>query len=506
LAEIDRGSLDRKTRANYDIFKRQIQDFVAEYESGAYLIPMNSDYGFHIGLARLPKQVPLKNLKDYQNYLSRLRELPAVMDEYMGLMRTGIERGMTLPRVVLTGRDEGIRAHVVERLEESAFFQPFLNVPDSISAADQETLTAEARKLIGDGVIPSYARFLEFFVREYTPAARETLAASELPNGKAYYAERVRYFTTLDLSPQQIHETGLAEVKRIREQMEKIIAETEFEGDFAEFLAFLRTDPRFYAQSPRELLMEASFIAKRMDGLLPSLFRTLPRQPYGVVPVPADLAPFFTGGRYSGAPIHSTRSGAYWVNTWKLESRPLYTLPALTLHEAVPGHHLQNALAQELGEQPPFRRNDYISAYGEGWGLYSEYLGVEAGIYQTPYEHFGRLTYEMWRACRLVIDTGVHAFGWSREQAVEYLASNTALSLHEVNTEIDRYISWPAQALSYKLGELKIKELRQRAKQRLGEHFDLRDFHDVVLSQGSVPLSVLDESIEAWITTTLEES
>ena len=506
LAAIERSALDRNDRANYDIFKRQLDNFVSEYQSGAYLIPMNSDYGFHVDLARLPDTVPLNNQADYENYLSRLGELPAVMDEYIELMRTGIIRGMTLPRVVLTGRDEAIRAQLLDDPAKSGFYQPFSSFPESISSEQQRPLIEQALKLIEAGVIPAYARFLEFFTQEYTPAARVTLAAGDLPGGEAYYAGRVRYYTTLDLTPRQIHEMGIKEVARIREQMLAIIVETHFEGDFAEFLSFLRNDPRFYASTPRQLLMEASYIAKRMDGKLPSLFKTLPRQPYGVEAVPADLAPFFTGGRYSGAPIHSTRAGAYWVNTWKLDSRPLYTLPALTLHEAVPGHHLQGALAQELDQQPPFRRNSYISAYGEGWGLYAEWLGVEAGIYQTPYEHFGRLTYEMWRACRLVIDTGVHAFGWTREQAIDYLSSHTALSMHEINTEIDRYISWPAQALSYKLGEMKIKALRQQAQQRLGEQFDLRAFHDTVLAQGSVPLSLLEESVQEWIKTTLEES
>ena len=306
-------------------------------------------------------------------------------------------------------------------------------------------------------------------------------------------------YATVDMSAQEIHQLGLEQVQRIRAEMEAIITEVEFEGDFAAFLEFLRTDPQFYAKTPRELLAHASYYAKKIDGRLPMLFGHLPRQPYGVAPVPDELAPFYTGGRYVGAPLEARRGGYYWVNTYALESRTLYTIPALTLHEGAPGHHTQNALAQEHQDQPPFRRFDYISAYGEGWGLYSEKLGLEMDIYETPYEHFGRLTYEMWRACRLVIDTGIHAMGWTRQQALDFLASNTALSIHEVTTEIDRYISWPAQALSYKLGEYTIWQMRGRAEQDLGADFDIRAFHDFILSLGSVPLDVLTEETHRWI-------
>jgi uncharacterized protein (DUF885 family) len=505
LDGIDREALDEVDRVNYSIFRRQLDSALEEYRSRAYLIPMNSDWGFHIGLARLPKYVPLNNATDYENYLSRLSQIGPLMDQYIALMREGLKIGMTLPRVVLDGRDEPIRAHVVEETQESVFYQPFVSFPKTIPADQQDQLRAQGLEVVREQVVPAYARFLKFFVDEYRPGARETLAATSLPGGEAYYAGQVRHYTTLDMTPQQIHDLGLKEVARIRSQMESIINQVEFSGSFAEFLAFLRSDEQFYARTPRELMMRAAYIAKKMDGKLPSLFEHLPRQPYGVEPVPDDLAPYFTGGRYVGNPMESTRPGFYWVNTYDLPSRTLYTLPALTLHEAVPGHHLQNALAQELGEQPPFRRNDYISAYGEGWGLYSEFLGIEAGIYETPYENFGRLTYEMWRACRLVIDTGIHVFGWNRQQAIDYLAGNTALSMHEVTTEIDRYISWPAQALSYKLGELKIKELRKRASETLGNDFDLRSFHRVILSQGSVPLPLLDEAVDRWIASQGEE-
>jgi uncharacterized protein (DUF885 family) len=331
------------------------------------------------------------------------------------------------------------------------------------------------------------------------PNARESLGASELPDGDEYYRAQIRHFTTLDLTAEEIHQTGLEEVARIRGEMEAIIAEVGFDGTFAEFLDFLRTDPRFYPKTAEELLKEAAFIAKTMDGKLPALFGTLPRLPYTVEPVPDDIAPKYTAGRYVGPPQGSTQPGRYWVNTYALDTRPLYNLEALSLHEAVPGHHLQGALNRELGELPEFRRFSYLSAFGEGWGLYSEWLGLEAGFYQDPYSDFGRLTYEMWRACRLVVDTGVHAKGWTRQQVLDYMAEHTALPLHEITTETDRYISWPGQALAYKLGEIEIRRLRRKAEEDLGTDFDVRAFHDAVLRNGSVPLPVLADSVEAYI-------
>jgi uncharacterized protein (DUF885 family) len=422
-----------------------------------------------------------------------------VIDEYIALMRTGLEMGFTQPRVILPGRDAPIEAQLVDQADDSPFFAPFLSLPDSINGTERSEMLATARRVIAGDVLPAWQRLLDFFQKEYVPGARTTLGAYDLPGGEAYYQAQVKRYATVDLRPAEIHEIGLNEVARIRSEMDDIIRQVGFKGDFAGFLEFLRMDPQFYAKTPRELLAVASYYAKKIDGRLPMLFGRLPRQPYGVAPVPEDLAPFYTSGRYVPAPLEAHRGGYYWVNTSNLESRTLYTIPALTLHEAAPGHHIQMALALELQDQPAFRRNDYISAFGEGWGLYAEKLGIEMGIYETAYENFGRLTYEMWRACRLVIDTGIHTMGWSRDQALSYLASNTALSLHEVTTEVDRYISWPGQALSYKLGEYTLWQLRREAEQVLGKDFDVRAFHDFVLGLGSVTLAILQDEVRLWI-------
>jgi len=491
--------LDREECIDFRMFRRQMDEYIADYETRAYLIPFNSDWAFWVGWARMADPANFSREADYTAYLSRLEELPGVMEEYIALMRRGLETGMTQPRVIMDGRDVSIRAQVVDDPTQSAFYEPFAQLPDSLPGERREALQARAEQVIGEGVVPAYRSLLAFFLDEYAPGARETLGATELPGGEAFYQAQIRRYVTQDMTPREIHDIGLSEVERIRGEMDAIIEEVGFDGSFADFLEFLRTDERFYADTPKELLALASYVAKKVDGRLPRFFGHLPRQPYGVAPVPEEIAPFFTAGRYVGAGADALRGGYYWVNTHQLESRTLYTLPALTLHEAAPGHHLQAALALEQEERPPFRRNNYISAYGEGWALYAEKLGVEMDVYETPYEHFGRLTYEMWRACRLVIDTGVHAFGWTRQQALDYLAGNTALSLHEVTTEVDRYISWPAQALSYKLGEYTIWELRRDAEARLGADFDLRDFHDFVLGLGSVPLDVLRDEVERWV-------
>ena len=499
LDGIDRNSLSTTDRINYDLFRRDVENNLSEYKFRSYLIPLTVDSGFHIEFARLPKDMTLLTVKDYRNYIARLRAFPDYVKQHIELMREGIRAGMTLPAIVLEGYEVTIATHVVDDPTKSVFYEPFANFPPSVSETERKQLQQLGSVAILEAIVPAYHEFNDFMVNEYRPKARRSLAAYDLPNGKEYYGYLVEHFTTLPLTPEEVHQTGLKEVERIQVEMNTVMQQTGFKGDFAAFLKFLRTDPQFYAKTPDELLKDACFIAKKMDGKLPSLFKTLPRLPYGVQPVPPHLAPKYTAGRYVGPAYGSTEPGIYWVNTYALESRPLYALEALTLHEAVPGHHLQTALAKELQGLPDFRRFSYLSAFGEGWGLYSEHLGLEAGFYQDPYSNFGRLTYEMWRACRLVVDTGIHSMGWTRQQAMDYIASHTALSLHEVQTETDRYISWPAQALAYKIGELKIRELRAKAEKELGEKFDVREFHDAVLGNGSVTLPVLEDVINRYI-------
>lgn len=499
LGKIPKAGLGEGDRVSYEVFELDARDRLEGLAFEAWRMPLNSEGSFHSDFARLPASTRFATTQDYESYLARLRAFPAYARQQMRNMRAGIETGFVQPRAILEGFEGTITAHVVDDATQSVFWAPFAAFPEAVPAADRERLRREGRAAIESQVVPAYRAFLEFMTREYLPHARAGVGASELPGGRDYYAYLVRHFTTLDVTPDAVHAIGLKEVARIRGEMDAVLKQLKWDRGFPAFLEFLRTDPRFYAKTPEELLMRAAYVAKRMDGKLPSLFGRLPRQPYGVEPVPADIAPKYTGGRYNGAPIDSTRAGEYWVNTYALETRPLYTLEALTLHEAVPGHHLQTALAQELRDLPAFRRYAYFDAFGEGWGLYSERLGLEAGFYQDPYSNFGRLTYEMWRACRLVVDTGLHAQGWTRQQALDYLAGNTALSLHEITTETDRYIGWPGQALAYKMGELKIRELRKRAEDALGPRFDLRAFHDAVLAQGSLPLPVLEQRIDAFI-------
>ncbi|MCF6226331.1 MAG: DUF885 domain-containing protein [Xanthomonadales bacterium] len=499
LKNINCKQLTRENCINYRIFRRQLINFSNNYETRAYLFPFNSDWAWYIGWARLADG-RFNKAEDYRNYLAKLEKLPAVNREYLDLLEIALKEGMTQPQAVLSGRDEAISKQIVDTPEDSVFYKPFMaERPVFFTDEEWQALQQRAKKQVVDSVVPVYTELLKFMQEKYYPAARQELAATTLPGGEAFYRAKIYKYATVDMSPKEIHQLGLSEVKRIRADMDAVIKETRFEGSFAEFLQFLRSDEQFYASSARELLAEASYWAKKIDGKLPEYFSQLPRQPYGITPVPAAIAPFFTTGRYVGGAYADGKAGFYWVNTYNLKQRPLYTLPALTLHEAVPGHHLQAALASELKEQPAFRRSDYISAYGEGWALYTEKLGVEMGIYETPYQEFGRLTYEMWRACRLVIDTGIHAFGWTRQQAIDYLAGNTALALHNVKTEVDRYISWPGQALSYKLGEYTIWQLRHKAEASLTDQFNLRDFHDFILGLGSVPLDVLKDEFEFWL-------
>ncbi len=421
LKTFDRAALSADDLVSYDIFKSQLDNRVADFELGIYQMPWNADSGFQSEFAQLPDEMTFRASRDYDNYVARLHAWPRFVGQEIELMRMGIRRGFTLPRAVLAGFEGTMSAHIVDAPEKSVFWKPFTHFPATLPAAERTRLETVGRDAIQD-VVAGYRTLLAFYTTEYLPHARTTLGAADLPNGAAFYRQQIRYFTTLDMAPEEIHRIGLAEVDRIDKEMQAVIREVGYQGTFAQFLQFLRTDPRFYAKTPDELLEDAAYLAKRIDGKLPSLFKTLPRLPYTVEPVPDSIAPKYTGGRYVEPPAGGTQPGIYWVNTYRLETRPLYVLPALTLHEAVPGHHLQIALSQELANLPDFRRYSYISAFGEGWGLYTECLGMEAGIYQDPYSKFGRLTYEMWRACRLVVDTGIHSMGWTRQQAMDFLA------------------------------------------------------------------------------------
>jgi uncharacterized protein (DUF885 family) len=498
-AKIDRAALSPRDRIDYDMWRREMEDELLAYRFGGHRVPITAEGGFHTEFASLPTRTLFATAKDYENYVARLRQWPEVVGQYVGHMRTGLKAGFTLPQVVLAGFEPQIQTHLVDDVDKSVFFKPFTQFPVGVPEGDRQRLADAGRAAIRDAVLPGYRTFLGFMTKEYVPGARATTGASELPDGRAYYAALVKSFTTLDVTPEQVHETGKREVARIDAEMRDVMKKTGFQGDLPAFIQFLRTDPRFYPKTPEELMRYASYLSKKIDAKLPSLFGTLPRLPYGVEPVPDAIAAKYTAGRYVPAAVGSTRAGTYWVNTHNLSSRPLYALPALTLHEAVPGHHLQIALQREIADQRPFRRFAGVGAFVEGWGLYSERLGIEAGFYTDPYDDFGRLTYEMWRACRLVVDTGLHAFGWTRQQALDYLGSHTALSMHEVTTEIDRYISWPGQALGYKMGEIRIRELRARAEKELGPRFDIRAFHDAVLANGPVPLTVLEGEIDGWI-------
>nr|WP_220466689.1 DUF885 family protein [Stenotrophomonas tumulicola] len=490
LDRIDAKALAPVNQVNFAVYRDQVFNLAQDVRLRTYEMPFNSDSSFWSNLSFMARR-DMKTAQDHRNYIARLDDVPRYFDQQTDNMRAGLKRGFSVPRAVLDGREVSI-ANVAELKDptESPLYAPFRKLPASIPAAEREQLQAQAREAIAGKVIPAFQQLRTFFVQEYVPQARTTLAAEAMPGGKAFYKQQIHEYTTLDLSPDEIHRIGLGEVARIQKEMDAIIQQVGFKGSFDEFLTFLRTDPRFYAKTPDELLHRAAWISKRVDAVI-GKYMTLPRARFTIVPVPPDIAPFWTAGRGG--------MGTYWVNTYNLPARPLYNLPALTLHESDPGHALQGALAAEQGELPEFRRNSYISAYGEGWGLYCEKLGVEMGIYETPYEDFGRLTYEMWRAARLVIDTGVHSKGWTRDRAIAYLRDHTALSEHEVTTEVDRYISWPGQALSYKLGEIAIVRLRAQAEQELGDKFDVKAFHDAVLQQGSVPLPVLEQQIHAFI-------
>ena len=488
LNAIPASQLSDAEQVNAAVFRTNLEISIADARFREWEMPFNSDSSFWTYLDR---RSGLRTVEDYRRYIARMRDIPRFFDENIENMRAGLARGFSVPRATLNGRDQSIASYAESNVEKNPFYAAFATMPAAIPGSEQTALREQARAAISTAVVPAYAKLAGFFRDEYVPKARTTLAATALPDGPEFYAAQIREYTTLGLSAEEVHKIGLSEVARIDSEMRQTMRDSGFKGSFEEFLHFLRTDPQFYAKTPEELLMVSAWVAKRVDGKIGETLGLLPRRRFTIRPVPDAIAPFYTAGRGG--------LEACQMNTYNLPSRPLYNIPALTLHECSPGHSLQAALAEEQKQGPAFRRNTYFSGYGEGWGLYTEWLGIGMGIYRTPYENFGRLSYEMWRAARLVIDTGIHRYGWSREQAIDYLAGHTALSQHEVETEVDRYISWPGQALAYKLGEMTIRRLRTEAETALGPKFDQRKFHDAILALGSVPLPVLEERSRKFI-------
>ena len=498
LGDLDRSALSRERAVDAELLTWILEDSIGSYELDLARIPFNTFWGFFMNALTASNGIQMQEASDYEDYIARLEDIPRYFDENMDNMRRGMRDGFVLPAIVIDGVLPTVQAQVKEQPEESSFYEPFRAMSARLSDAERSALEQRGRAAIRSAVIPSFRRLAEFLRDEYRPS--ETIAAESLPDGEAFYAFQIRRYTTLlGMTAEEIHAVGVDEVTRIRSEMQALLDELDFDGSLSDFAAFLRTDPQFYAETPEQLLKEVAYVAKRIDHKMPGFFGILPRQPYGVVPVPDEIAPNYTTGSYNAAPLGGSHGGEFWVNTHALDQRPLYEIPALTLHEAAPGHHHQSALSLELENVPEFRKDLYFSAFGEGWALYAERLGAEMGIYQTPYEHFGRLSYEMWRACRLVIDTGIHSMGWTRQQAIDYLSANTSLSAANIRAEVDRYISWPGQALAYKLGELKILELRARAERELGPRFDLRKFHDALLGHGAVPLAMLERQVDQFI-------
>ena len=489
LRSIDKETLSAAERVNWDVYSAQIAALLEGQQYGEFEAPANSDTAFWSEVAAVGRR-RFGRLEDYEHWIAQMHDIPRFFRDMTEMMRRGLRRGFTPPRDSMKGREHSIRAVIESQPEDTGFFRPF-RAGKGVSSRRARQLFKRALKVITGHVQPSHAELLAFMQDEYLPQCRESLSAEALPNGKQYYRAKVRHCTTLDSSVEEIHEFGLAEVARLRRQMRQVLHEVRFGGSISDFLELLRKDPRFFAKSEDELMMRAAWIAKRFDGVASAYFGLLPRMRFAIVPVPDDIAPFYTSGR--GAP------GIYLLNTHRLGSRPLFNLPALTLHESAPGHAFQFSLALENSLLPAFRRHAYLPAYAEGWALYCERLGEEMGFYDTPYERFGMLGYQVWRAARLVVDTGLHAFGWNRARAVAYLAEQTSLSNHEISAEVDRYVSWPAQALSYYLGGDVIWKARAHAERTLGAAFDIRQFHDEILSLGSVPLSVVRTSIEAAV-------
>jgi uncharacterized protein (DUF885 family) len=498
--KIDRGQLSPADQLNYDLFKKDLEMDIEGAKFRTYLMPITQRGGIQT-LDELTDRLRFDTLKDFEDWVARLKAFPTLMDQNIALMREGAKAHIIWPKIVLNRVPAQIDKQLVGKPEESPFFKPFKKFPEAIGAADRERLTKAGSEAIASGVLPSFQKLKKYFVEEYLPAAFDEVGVWKMPQGNEYYAYLAKRHTTTDMTPQQIHDKGLSEVARIKAEMQTIMGKVGFKGTLPEFFTKLRTDPQFFYKTPEELLEAYQALAKRIDPNLVKVFKTLPRTPYGVVPIPDKIAPDTTTAYYNQPAADGSRAGSYYVNLYKPETRPKWEMMALSLHESVPGHHLQIALAQELGDIPKFRRYGGYTAFVEGWGLYSESLGQDMGLYDDPYAKFGQLTYEMWRAVRLVVDTGMHQFKWDRQKAIDYFMENAPKAENDIVNEIDRYISMPGQALAYKIGELKIKELRERSRREIGESFDVREFHDAVLLSGAVPLDVLEQNIDRWIAT-----
>ena len=499
VKKIDRSKLSEDDQLNYDLYLQGIEKQIEGFQFLSYLIPIDQMGGIQIGFAGISNYMPFNNVKDYENYLARMRAFPTKLDQTIDLMKRGVKEGWVPPKIILVSVPDQIKAQFEKMIEESPLFKPFKDFPESIPSEEQTRLIDEMLSVLTEYVYPAYETLYSYFIESYLPSCGESIACKDFPNGDVYYKYQIKSYTTTNLSAEEIHQIGLGEVDRIRAEMKKVINMTEFKGSFDEFLTFLRTDSQFYFTSEDELLNEYRMICKKADAELPKFFGLLPRLPYGVKPIPDYQAPASPTAYYYSGSQEAGRAGFFMANTYKLETRPKYEMEALSIHEAVPGHHLQITLAQELDNIPKFRRYGGYTAFVEGWGLYSEKLAEEMGFYEDPYSKFGQLTYEMWRACRLVVDTGMHTLGWTRQEAIDFMLSNTAKTENDVTVEIDRYIAWPGQALAYKIGELKIRELRSKAEKEMGENFNIRDFHDVVLGHGAVPLDILEKHVNEYI-------
>lgn len=498
LGRIDPTQLSAADRLNHAVFRREYEQRVDLHKFRWWLVPLNQRGGIQ-DAGSLADSLQFKTVKDYEDWLARMRAFPAHMQQTIALLRAGAEAGLIHPRIVLERIPSQIARQIVDDPEQQLFYKPFRNMPDDIPAGEVDRLRHEARAVVESSILPAYREFQQFYSEVYLPAGLPDVGLWQTPDGEAHYAARCREFTTTSLTPAEIHQIGLDQVARIRAEMEQVVRDVQFAGTFQEFLEELRTNPQFYFKDPNELLLAYQGVCKTIDPQLVKLFRRLPRMPYGVEAIPEHIAPDTTTAYYRPPSADGSRAGTYFVNLYRPEVRPKYEIEALSLHEAVPGHHLQISLAQELETLPEFRRYGGYTAYVEGWALYAESLGSDLGLYRDPYSRFGQLTYEMWRAVRLVVDTGIHQFHWDRDRAIEFFAENTAKTRHDIENEIDRYIAWPGQALAYKIGERRIQALRQQAETELGDRFDIREFHDVILREGAVPLDVLDEMVTDWI-------